>query len=456
MNALSPGDAAASTREPMHPLLDAALCELSEVDRSAILLRFFENQTFSVVGKHLRLSEDAARKRVDRALAKLHAALARRGIVSTSAALAVAISTQAIHAAPAGLAHAVSVLAIKSAASSSLAASILAFFAVPKLQLCIAATLAAIVGVGAARERSTISTLRAEIAQVTQTNHRVSAATVAARERYTASHAAFTRDQNSGTLSLDVPWNEGTIAWLFKSERDAYPNKWAAIVQRLNLQPDTITALVKLDFERRHVGRVALDLAQREGVTHQALAAHGMILAQAIDIRFEERYHALLGKDRFALLKEFQRTILARNALGGFATAAANANVPVSDLQMDALATLLTDADDHGGRMRTNRSSFFSDDALLTAVLTDPGFRLGRMLADSAAPMPKEILDQVRAVLTPEQHEKLAAFQLARLARREMEARNRVAAARGELRLNTASLGYYPAPNTAQAAAPAH
>ena len=46
------------------PLLDEAINELGEADRTAILLRFFEQQDFRAVGQALGSSEDAARMRV--------------------------------------------------------------------------------------------------------------------------------------------------------------------------------------------------------------------------------------------------------------------------------------------------------------------------------------------------------------------------------------------------------
>ena len=47
--------------------------ELNEVERAAVVLRFFENRSHEEVGEALGLSETAARKRVDRALEKLRA-----------------------------------------------------------------------------------------------------------------------------------------------------------------------------------------------------------------------------------------------------------------------------------------------------------------------------------------------------------------------------------------------
>jgi RNA polymerase sigma factor (sigma-70 family) len=88
----------------VRPVLDDALRELRDDDREAVLLRFFERRPFAEIGAALNMSEDAARMRTDRALDKLHALLARRGITSTGAALSVALSNQAMVATPAGLA----------------------------------------------------------------------------------------------------------------------------------------------------------------------------------------------------------------------------------------------------------------------------------------------------------------------------------------------------------------
>jgi RNA polymerase sigma factor (sigma-70 family) len=419
MNAPLVETAAAPDWERLRPLLDAALRELGEADRSAILLRFFENHSFSVVGRQLRLSEDAARKRVDRALGKLHAVLARRGVASTSAALAAAISTQAVHAAPIGLAQAVTVLAVKSAADATLtAAGTLALFAWPKVQLGVAALLVSVVGAGVAREQAEISTLRSEIAAAAQSNRAV--------------RAASGPDGNSSDPTLAFPWNAAKLL----SAEQAYARKWAELVRRLQLQPETIRALVKLDLERRHFEEIAFKLAERAGLSQGAIIYHLAIGKEAIDAEFDERYHALVGREGYALIKEFKRTVMARNELGGFATTAANAHAPLSDLQMDALATLLTDSG--------NRPIPLGDGQWLPRPPGKIPYELAESQIEIGAPLPEEFLERARAILTPVQHEKLAAFQAARLASREIEARNRVAATRGELRLNPFSSQYYP------------
>ena len=93
-----------SSWQTVQPLLDSAMHVLSDRDRDAILLRYFENRPLAEVGARLGLSEDGARMRVRRALEKLRDVLARRGVSSTSAALAVLLAQQTVTAAPAGLA----------------------------------------------------------------------------------------------------------------------------------------------------------------------------------------------------------------------------------------------------------------------------------------------------------------------------------------------------------------
>lgn len=88
--------------ENLQPVLDEAMHELRDSDRDALLMRYFENHPLAEIGQRFGLGEDAARKRVDRALEKLRSILSRRGI-NTTATLATVLSTHAVQVAPAGL-----------------------------------------------------------------------------------------------------------------------------------------------------------------------------------------------------------------------------------------------------------------------------------------------------------------------------------------------------------------
>jgi RNA polymerase sigma factor (sigma-70 family) len=101
--------------ERIKPMLDGAIDELPGPDRAAVVLRFLEHREFSDIGRALKVSSDAARMRTERALEKLRALLARRGITSTAAALGAIVANQPLISAPAGVASA---LAAASLASS--------------------------------------------------------------------------------------------------------------------------------------------------------------------------------------------------------------------------------------------------------------------------------------------------------------------------------------------------
>ncbi len=86
------------------PILDEAINELGPDDRHAILLRFFEHHDLRSVGEAMGMTENAAQKRVARALKELGNLLQKRGITVTVAALASGLASGAVTAAPTGLA----------------------------------------------------------------------------------------------------------------------------------------------------------------------------------------------------------------------------------------------------------------------------------------------------------------------------------------------------------------
>lgn len=101
-----------STWEQFSPLLDAAMTQLQQRDRDAIVLRFFEGKSLRDVGATFGTSEDAAKKRVARALEKLRKFFARRGVNSTTAIIAEKISVHSVQAAPATLGKSAAAVAI--------------------------------------------------------------------------------------------------------------------------------------------------------------------------------------------------------------------------------------------------------------------------------------------------------------------------------------------------------
>ncbi|WP_221029264.1 TonB family protein [Actomonas aquatica] len=128
----------------LRPEIDDALAALPRTERDAIILRYFEQADYATIGAQLKLSANAARMRVDRALTKLNTLLTQRGISSTAAALGTLLGAHAVSAAPAGLATTASAAALvtvaTTAASSALtSASLFAMLKAPLIATAIVA-----------------------------------------------------------------------------------------------------------------------------------------------------------------------------------------------------------------------------------------------------------------------------------------------------------------------------
>lgn len=108
--------------EQIRPLLDEALDWLDATDRDAVLLRYFEHKSAKEIGQTLGTSEEAAQKRVSRAVERLREFFAKRGITVGASGLVALISANAVQAAPVGLAVTVSTAAAM--AGTTIAATI--------------------------------------------------------------------------------------------------------------------------------------------------------------------------------------------------------------------------------------------------------------------------------------------------------------------------------------------
>lgn len=97
-------DSSPSTWAQLEPHLDEAMEALGETDRSVLALRYFENKSAAEIGQTLKLSEEAAKKRANRALEKLRKFFENKGITLSAGAIAVTLSANSVRAVPVGLA----------------------------------------------------------------------------------------------------------------------------------------------------------------------------------------------------------------------------------------------------------------------------------------------------------------------------------------------------------------
>lgn len=124
--------------EQIRPVLDEALDSLGDEDREALLLRFFKSQDFRAVGTALGISDDAAQKRVSRAVERLREFFAKRKVTVGAGGLMALVSAHAVQSAPVGLALAAGTAALAGgSAGTAVAPGILQLITMTKLQAAV-------------------------------------------------------------------------------------------------------------------------------------------------------------------------------------------------------------------------------------------------------------------------------------------------------------------------------
>lgn len=239
MNALEAGS---ETRiERLAPILDEAVNRLSAGDRAVILLRFFEGLDLRAVGQAMATSEDAAQKRVARALDKLRNLLARQGVTLSAAGLAGGLAAEAVSAAPAGLAASIATAALTGAvaAGGSGALTLFQWLSLAKLKVAVSAAILASLAAGLMWEHQALRRLRED--------NRALQEQLQALDPLRAENQRLTRlgaDANEGPSWREEPSREllrlrGQSAILRRQEREiahlqAQNRQWRASASRTN------------------------------------------------------------------------------------------------------------------------------------------------------------------------------------------------------------------------------
>jgi RNA polymerase sigma factor (sigma-70 family) len=129
------------------PLLEEAMARLTEKERTLLALRFYENKTGAEAAAAMGIREAAAHKRAARAVEKLRAFFARRGIGISAGVLIGAVSANSVQAAPVTLVKTISAVAVAKGAAAS--ASILTLVkGALKIMAWTKAKMAIVVGAG--------------------------------------------------------------------------------------------------------------------------------------------------------------------------------------------------------------------------------------------------------------------------------------------------------------------
>jgi len=340
-------------------LIDHAILELSEQDREAVLLRFFEGQAYADIGARLMLTEKTAHKRVERALDKLRECLARYGITSTAAALAASLGTQAGMAAPSGLAARVTGVVMASAAPTASLPTTITFLIKANAGVGSFVGIAAILGlvsIGTGiyefRESSRIeAALKAATNQYETDQEQMR---VLERKAQTADktlvdlqrkvdllHTAQAARTVGGTavraggskIGSQVDWQQFQSA--FPAVRDMLTNGIKAQLQRgygLFFQRAGLTPAQILEFENR-TGEVML---QSEAI------GPGFIVSTVNQLP-DDQLRTLLGDEAFQEFQDYNRRIPAIFVANSVLSSTAGAGAPISADQEEKIAGIIAD-----------------------------------------------------------------------------------------------------------------
>ena len=243
MNAMN-----ATTNEwtQIEPLLDDAMAALDETDRTAILLRYFENKTLRDVGLALGTSDDAAQKRVSRAVERLREFFSKRGVSVGAGGLVVVISANAVQAAPVGLAVTISAAALAGtvATTSTLIAATTKTIAMTTLQkTLVTATVAILASAGiyeahqAAQLRDQVQTLQQQQAPLLDQVEQLQNNFVSATNRL-ADVLADNSRMKSNQHEMELLKLRGEVGLLRQQLRDLPSARADLLKQKLEQMPD--------------------------------------------------------------------------------------------------------------------------------------------------------------------------------------------------------------------------
>ena len=348
-------DVAAAEWERLRPVIDAALDELGERDRASVLLRFFEARPFADIARAAHISEDAARMRVERALARLRVALRRRGVTSTEGALGMALAQHIAGAIPAGLAATVTGAAMAGGTvigSVTTGATLVTFLGTTKVAATLALVALTVVGFAVREERHAT---RAETALAEAQRKRVIVSgSLAALERRAT-------DAERQTTRLSAPPLESTATSSSRPTEDQakangqalmaqYPRVKEALERWSDGQASAMFApffqtqglsRAQIDrFKELYRGRFSLgwETSDDTGVTD---SLHLELPFAAAGDAFSEEMKTLLGAEGFRAYRAYERMGEARDIVQRMGAALAFGETPLTSDQTDQLLRIV-------------------------------------------------------------------------------------------------------------------
>ena len=336
---MNTSDAPEPAFEQLRPMLDDAMADLAANEREVVLLRFFSGRSFAEIGGVLQVSEEAARKRVDRALDKLRDSLARRGYASTAAVLGGALSA---HAAPA-LSPAV-VTTIVTGACEHLAAGgtlPMALFMSSTKTIAVAAGMLVLAGGilwsdhhALQRADDARATAETEVAGAAARVTQLTADLAAANRQQAAAEKLAAEKASRGPTSV-APSYLSNPAYRDLSRATSTARRrleFQRLYRQLQLTPEQFDRIVAI-MVRQDDARLDAEIVRAEGGDEQAVY-------QRSGAEWSQAMRELLGEDGFNQLQEYLRSMPVRAFIDRFAVRTTVIGAPLTFEQSDQLATL--------------------------------------------------------------------------------------------------------------------
>jgi RNA polymerase sigma factor (sigma-70 family) len=321
--------------EAIAPHLDAALGDLSDADREALLFRYFEKKSAPEMAGLLDISEAAAQKRVARALERLREQFTQRRVGIGAAGLVALLSANAVQSAPTGLAATISatVLADATLASSAFLTATQTTLMTTLQKTLVTVTIGLLAGAGiyeahhAAQLHHQVQSLEGELAplrtQVGQLKqerdaavHQLAAASTPAaaqsnpveilklRGEVGALRAEKKQAGEKSALSK-VTADPATKAMLRSQQKLGMSALYKDLAQRLGLNAD---ATDKLNESLADGVMEGLDLVTQALHDGRTQAEINQIFAGA-DQRMQARIRTLLGDDGLAKYNDYSQNL---------------------------------------------------------------------------------------------------------------------------------------------------
>jgi RNA polymerase sigma factor (sigma-70 family) len=355
---LSVMDATPTEWMQIEPLLDEAMEDLEVEERNAVLLRYFENKSLREVADALGISEEAARKRVSRAIDRLREIFFKRGVTAGAASVAAVLSAHAVQAAPAALSAGIisvtkaGTMAFGATAAGAAAAgtteAVTKTIAMTTLQKAIiSVTIIAAAGTGLYQTRQ-VAHLREQNQMLLQQKMPLEAQIASLeRERAEASRRLAAAAQEAARLSsgpnmseilrlrgevgalrqqliasqmkntagggnmLQLMQDPGMKEYMQRAMQEKFRSMFEPFFEEQNLPPEKVDQMLAMLVNS--AGTSLAVLSTPAGSPEQAEAKKAASLA---DQQWNSQLKALLGEAGFKRFKEFDKELPARATLG--------------------------------------------------------------------------------------------------------------------------------------------